>query len=93
MCIEEDDTNVLVMLPDMPDDILIDSGLWKELFLSWWDYDGFKLPQIYIKTVPMDSGVSLTFLYVLIIPIIHNVLLYVKNIIDKSVDCGLHFIL
>lgn len=63
MCMEEGiDSNVLLMSPDMPDDILTDPGLRKELFPGWWDSDGFKLPQTYVKTVPMDAGVSLTFL-------------------------------
>jgi hypothetical protein len=60
MCMEEGiDSNVLLMSPDMPDDILTDPGLRKELFPGWWDSDGFKLPQTYVKTVPMDAGVSL----------------------------------
>ncbi|XP_012233881.1 uncharacterized protein [Linepithema humile] len=57
MCMEEGiDSNVLLMSPDMPDDILTDPGLRKELFPGWWDSDGFKLPQTYVKTVPMDAG-------------------------------------
>lgn len=61
--IEEDiDSNVLLMSPDVPEnDILTDPGLRKELLPGWWDTDGFKLPQTYVKTVPMDAGVSVTF--------------------------------
>ncbi|EFN70535.1 Transmembrane protein 59 [Camponotus floridanus] len=56
--IEEDiDSNVLLMSPDVPEnDILTDPGLRKELLPGWWDTDGFKLPQTYVKTVPMDAG-------------------------------------
>lgn len=54
------DSNVLLMSPDIPEnDILTDPGLRKELLPRWWDSDGFKLPQTYIKTVPMDAGVSI----------------------------------
>lgn len=61
--IEEDiDSNILLMSPDVPEnDILTDPGLRKELLPGWWDTDGFKLPQTYVKTVPMDAGVSVTF--------------------------------
>ncbi|XP_015171330.1 PREDICTED: uncharacterized protein LOC107063763 isoform X2 [Polistes dominula] len=31
-------------------------GIRKELLPRWWDSNGFKLPQTYIKTVPMDGG-------------------------------------
>ena len=53
------DSNVLLMSPDIPenDNILTDPGLRKELLPGWWDSEGFKLPQTYVKTVPMDSGV------------------------------------
>lgn len=63
ICVEEGiDSNVLLMSPDMPEnDILTDPGLRKELLPGWWDTDGFKLPQTYVKTVPMDAGVSVTF--------------------------------
>ncbi|EFN87887.1 Transmembrane protein 59-like [Harpegnathos saltator] len=48
------DSNVLLS-PDIPEnDILTDPGLRKELLPRWWDSDGFKLPQTYVKTVPMD---------------------------------------
>ncbi|XP_078051208.1 transmembrane protein 59-like [Augochlora pura] len=51
------DSNTLFMLPDMPEnDILSDPGLRKELFPGWWDLNGFRLPQTYIKTVPLDAG-------------------------------------
>ncbi|KMR04898.1 transmembrane protein 59-like protein [Lasius niger] len=58
ICIEQGiDSNVLLMSPDMPEnDILTDPGLRKELLPGWWDTDGFKLPQTYVKTVPMDAG-------------------------------------
>ncbi|KAG7212059.1 hypothetical protein KM043_012414 [Ampulex compressa] len=50
------DSNVLLMSPDMPEsDILTDPGLRKELLPRWWDFNGFKLPQTYIKTVPIDA--------------------------------------
>lgn len=53
------DSNLFVMSPDIPEnDILSDPGLRKELFPGWWDFNGFKLPQTYIKTVPLDAGVS-----------------------------------
>lgn len=53
------DSNLLVMSPDIPEnDILSDPGLRKELLPGWWDFNGFKLPQTYIKTVPLDTGVS-----------------------------------
>lgn len=63
ICMEEGiESNVLLMSPDVPEnDILTDPGLRKELLPRWWDSDGFKLPQTYIKTVPMDSGVSVIF--------------------------------
>lgn len=52
------ESNIL-LVPDIPEnDILTDPGLRKELLPGWWDTDGFKLPQTYIKTVPMDAGVS-----------------------------------
>lgn len=51
------DSNVLLMSPDIPEnDILTDPGLRKELLPFWWDTNGFKLPQTYIKTVPLDAG-------------------------------------
>ncbi|XP_017882594.1 transmembrane protein 59-like [Ceratina calcarata] len=51
------DSNVFLMSPDMPEnDILSDPGLRKELLPGWWDFNGFKLPQTYIKTVPLDAG-------------------------------------
>ncbi|KAK9297139.1 hypothetical protein QLX08_009020 [Tetragonisca angustula] len=51
------DSNLLVMSPDIPEnDILSDPGLRKELLPGWWDFNGFKLPQTYIKTVPLDTG-------------------------------------
>ncbi|XP_076754032.1 transmembrane protein 59-like isoform X1 [Xylocopa sonorina] len=51
------DSNILLMSPDMPEsDILSDPGLRKELLPGWWDFNGFKLPQTYIKTVPLDAG-------------------------------------
>lgn len=53
------DSNILFMSPDIPEnDILSDPGLRKELLPGWWDLNGFKLPQTYIKTVPLDAGVS-----------------------------------
>lgn len=55
---EGPDSSILLMSPDMPEsDILTDPGLRKELLPGWWDSEGFKLPQTYIKTVPIDSGV------------------------------------
>lgn len=52
------DTNALLMSPEIPEtDILTDPSLRKELLPGWWDSDGFKLPQTFVKTVPMDSGV------------------------------------
>ena len=51
------DSNILFMSPDIPEnDILSDPGLRKELLPGWWDLNGFKLPQTYIKTVPLDAG-------------------------------------
>ncbi|XP_015432241.1 PREDICTED: uncharacterized protein LOC107188462 [Dufourea novaeangliae] len=51
------DSNILLMSPDIPEnDILSDPGLRKELLPGWWDSNGFKLPQTYIKTVPLDAG-------------------------------------
>lgn len=42
---------------DIPEvDILTDPGLQKELLPLWWDANGFKLPQTFIKTVPLDAG-------------------------------------
>lgn len=42
---------------DIPEiDILADPGLQKELLPLWWDSNGFKLPQTFIKTVPLDAG-------------------------------------
>lgn len=47
----------------MPEnDILSDPGLRKELLPGWWDSNGFKLPQTYIKTVPLEVEVSFHFL-------------------------------
>lgn len=61
ICMEES-IDVLPMSPDIPEnDILTDPGLRKELLPRWWDSDGFKLPQTYIKTIPMDARVSGTF--------------------------------
>lgn len=61
ICMEES-IDVLPMSPDIPEnDILTDPGLRKELLPRWWDSDGFKLPQTYIKTIPMDARVSETF--------------------------------
>ncbi|XP_076233555.1 transmembrane protein 59-like [Calliopsis andreniformis] len=54
---KEIDSNILLMSPDIPEnDILSDPGLRKELLPGWWDSNGFKLPQTYIKTVPLDAG-------------------------------------
>ncbi|KAK2583608.1 hypothetical protein KPH14_009550 [Odynerus spinipes] len=54
---ESVDSNTLLMSPDIPEnDILTDPGIRKELLPRWWDNNGFKLPQTYIKTVPMDAG-------------------------------------
>lgn len=56
------DSNILLTSADIPEnDILTDPGLRKELLPRWWDSNGFKLPQTYVKTVPMDAGVSLIF--------------------------------
>ncbi|XP_011643218.1 uncharacterized protein LOC105431017 isoform X2 [Pogonomyrmex barbatus] len=57
ICMEEGiDSNVLPMSLDMPEnDILTDPGLRKELLPRWWDSDGFKLPQTYVKTIPTDA--------------------------------------
>lgn len=52
------DSNLVIMSPDIPENILSDPGLRKELLPRWWDFNGFKLPQTYIKTVPLDAGVS-----------------------------------
>lgn len=50
--------NIMLMSPDIPDnDLLTDPGLGKEILPGWWDTDGFKLPETYFKTVPIDSGV------------------------------------
>jgi len=63
MCMEEGMESNILLVPDIPEnDILTDPGLRKELLPGWWDSDGFKLPQTYIKTVPMDAGVSIIFL-------------------------------
>jgi len=60
---EEGMESNILLVPDIPEnDILTDPGLRKELLPGWWDSDGFKLPQTYIKTVPMDAGVSIIFL-------------------------------
>jgi len=60
MCMEEGMESNILLMPDIPEnDILTDPGLRKELFPGWWDSNGFKLPQTYIKTVPMDAGVSI----------------------------------
>ncbi|KAH0955795.1 hypothetical protein HN011_003956 [Eciton burchellii] len=57
MCMEEGMESNILLMPDIPEnDILTDPGLRKELFPGWWDSNGFKLPQTYIKTVPMDAG-------------------------------------
>lgn len=67
ICMEDGiDSNVLLMSPDVPEnDLLTDPGLRKELLPRWWDSNGFKLPQTYVKTVPMDAGVSVMFPLVL----------------------------
>ncbi|CAL7951842.1 unnamed protein product [Xylocopa violacea] len=36
--------------------VYVEEGLRKELLPGWWDFNGFKLPQTYIKTVPLDAG-------------------------------------
>ncbi|XP_008559860.1 transmembrane protein 59 [Microplitis demolitor] len=47
----------LVTSIDMPDNtILSDPGLKKEILPGWWDTEGFKLPQTFIKSVPQDSA-------------------------------------
>lgn len=52
------DSNVLLMSLDMPEnDVMTDPGLRKELLPGWWDTEGFKLPQTFIKTVPRDADV------------------------------------
>lgn len=52
--------NLLVLPADIPEnDIFNEAGLGKEFLPGWWDNDGFKLPETYFKTVPIDSGVSL----------------------------------
>ncbi|KAL2741845.1 transmembrane protein 59-like [Vespula maculifrons] len=51
------DSNTLLTYPDIPEnDILTDPGIRRELLPRWWDSNGFKLPQTYIKTVPTDDG-------------------------------------
>ncbi|XP_043270944.1 uncharacterized protein [Venturia canescens] len=51
-----EDSNVLLMSLDMPEnDVMTDPGLRKELLPGWWDTEGFKLPQTFIKTVPKDA--------------------------------------
>ncbi|XP_077266352.1 uncharacterized protein LOC143899713 isoform X2 [Temnothorax americanus] len=55
ICMEES-IDVLPMSADIPEnDILTDPGLRKELLPRWWDSDGFKLPQTYVKTIPIDA--------------------------------------
>lgn len=54
--------NILLISPDIPEnDILADPGLGKEILPGWWDSNGFKLPETYFKTVPIDSGVTTYF--------------------------------
>ncbi|OXU25226.1 hypothetical protein TSAR_015995 [Trichomalopsis sarcophagae] len=49
--------NILLISPDISEnDILTDPGLRKEILPEWWDSNGFKLPETYFKTVPIDSG-------------------------------------
>lgn len=56
------DSNTLLTYPDIPEnDILTDPGIRRELLPRWWDSNGFKLPQTYIKTVPTDDGVRFIF--------------------------------
>ncbi|XP_034944982.1 transmembrane protein 59-like [Chelonus insularis] len=49
--------HLLVISLDMPDNAMSDPGLKKEIFPGWWDSEGFKLPQTFIKSVPQDSTV------------------------------------
>ncbi|XP_074110230.1 transmembrane protein 59-like [Cotesia typhae] len=46
----------LVTSIDMPDNTMSDPGLKKEILPGWWDTEGFKLPQTYIKSVPQESA-------------------------------------
>ena len=56
--------NILLMSPDIPDnDVINDAGLGKEILPGWWDSNGFKLPETYFKTVPVDSGVTCKILF------------------------------
>ena len=56
------DYNMLLMSLDMPEnDAMTDPGLRKELLPGWWDTEGFKLPQTFIKTVPRDPEVNKSF--------------------------------
>ncbi|CAG5104136.1 Protein of unknown function [Cotesia congregata] len=48
----------LVTSIDMPDNTMSDPGLKKEILPGWWDTEGFKLPQTYIKSVPQESGID-----------------------------------
>lgn len=51
----------LVTSIDMPDNTMSDPGLKKEILPGWWDTEGFKLPQTYIKSVPQESAVIFLF--------------------------------
>lgn len=58
--------NILLISPDIPEnDILTDPGLGKEILPGWWDSNGFKLPETYFKTVPIDSGVMTNLQHIL----------------------------
>jgi hypothetical protein len=53
--------NILVMSSDISENILTDPGLGKESLSGWWNSNGFKLSETYLKTVPIDSEVFILF--------------------------------
>lgn len=60
----EDEIRPNIML--MPPDISENDGsndaaaaLTKDFMAGWWDSNGFKLPEPYFKSIPIDSGVMI----------------------------------
>lgn len=54
--------NILLMSPDISENnALTDTGVGKELLPVGWNFNEFKIPETYFKTIPIDSGVMNNF--------------------------------
>ncbi|XP_014211653.1 uncharacterized protein LOC106641672 [Copidosoma floridanum] len=58
IAIQFGDVQPNILFPqDTPDNnIFTDFGLSKELLPVWWNENGMKLPETYLKTIPIDTG-------------------------------------